>query len=310
MKKVLCTGVAGFLGQNLCRALLKKGYKVSGIDNLSIGKKEWLPYNVSFYEKDVTWIERTQSYFKFDAIIHLASRKIPRYGGADKVLIENTENMKTIISLAIKTGAKLIYLSSSDIYGKQTKFKEDSDSIIGGPDIPRWSYAISKMWSEQLLYSSMADLDFNIIRLFGTYGPYHALSWTAGPQSVFISQALKTEPITIHGDGLQRRCFQYIDDAIDGIIAILESGYNREVFNIGNPHEDISINELAMMVWYIVNPDIKLKYKNIPHSIEKYEEIQSRIPDISKAKRMLGFNPKIMLAEGLRKTIEWQRGQI
>ena len=309
MKKVLCTGVAGFIGQNLCRALLKKGYKVAGIDNLSVGKREWLPHNISFYEKDVTWVKNTQSYFKFDTIVHLASRKIPRYGGADKVLIENTENMKAIISLAVKTGAKLIHLSTSDIYGKQKYFKEDSDSVIGNPDIPRWSYAVSKMWDEQLLYS-MSNLNFNIIRLFNTYGPYYALHWLAGPMSVFISQALKKESITIHGNGTQRRCFQYVDDAIDGIISIMESDYNREIFNIGNPYEDISVNDLAKMIWEMINPDIELRYKNISHSTDKYEEIQSRIPDISKAKRMLGFDPKITLAEGLDKTIEWQKGVI
>lgn len=305
-KRILCTGVAGFLGQNLCRALLKKGYKVAGIDDLSVGTKEWLPYNVSFYEKDVAWVEKTHTYFKFDTIIHLASRKIPRYGGADKVLLENAKTTKAVVSLAMKTGAKLIYLSTSDIYGKQSEFKEGSDSIIGSPDIPRWSYAVSKMWGEQLLYSKM-DLNFNIIRLFGTYGPYHALSWTAGPQSVFISQALKAEPITIHGNGTQRRCFQYVDDAVDGIISVMDSGCSREIFNIGNPREDISINDLAKMIWNKINlgPEFRIKY--IPHSNSKYEEIQSRIPNISKAKRLLGFNPKIMLSEGLDKTIEWQK---
>lgn len=311
MKRILITGIAGFIGQNLCRALLKKGYKVAGIDNLIVGTREWLPHNISFYEKDVAWVKKTQSYFKFDAVIHLASRKIPRYGGAGKVLIENTENMKAIISLAVKTGAKLIHLSTSDIYGKQKEFKESSDSIIGGPDIPRWSYAVSKMWDEQLLYSiPKKDLDFNIIRLFNTYGPYYALHWLAGPLSVFISQALKKEPLTIHGDGTQRRCYQYADDAIDGIVAILESDYNREIFNIGNPYEDISVNDLATLIWQTINPDTELQYKNILHSTDKYEEMQTRIPDISKAKRMLGFNPKIMLAEGLGKTIEWQKGVI
>jgi UDP-glucose 4-epimerase len=308
-KRILCTGIAGFLGQNLCRALLKKGYKVAGIDDLSVGKREWLPHNISFYEKDVAWVKDTQSYFNFDTIVHLASRKIPRYGGADKVLIENTKNMKAIISLASRTGAKLIYLSTSDIYGKQTEFKEESDSIIGSPDISRWSYAISKMWGEQLLYSiPEKNLNFNIIRLFGTYGPYHALSWTAGPQSVFISQALKKEPITLHGDGTQRRCFQYVDEAIGGIISVMESECNREIFNIGNPYEDISINDLAKMIWNRINLGHEFRIKHIPHSNSKYEEIMSRIPDISKAKRMLGFNPKIMLAEGLDKTIEWQKG--
>lgn len=308
MKTVLLTGIAGFLGQNLCRALLKKGYEVSGIDDLSVGRADWLPSEreVNFYSGDIS-ILKNQSCYKFDYVIHLASRKIPRYGGATKALLKNTKASEIVTGLALRHGAKLIYLSSSDIYGKQSEFKETSNSIIGSPDVPRWSYAISKMWSEQLLYSTPKGFDFNIVRLFGSYGPYHALSWTAGPQSVFISQALKQEPITIHGDGTQKRCFQYVDDAVDGIISIMESDYSREVFNIGNPYESVTINRLASTIWSMVNPGKEYLYKYIPHSIEKYEEVLERVPDISKAKRLLNFNPKIMLAEGLEKTIEWQR---
>jgi UDP-glucose 4-epimerase len=241
-KSVLITGIAGFIGQNLSRILLEKGWEIYGVDNLEIGCKEWLPKDIWFEQFDVC--NDLQSMYgpfkdtKYDLIIHLASKKIPRYGGADKVLLENAGMTKSIISFATKTKTKLIYLSSSDVYGKQTGFKETSNFIIGNSDILRWSYAISKIWGEQLLYSTHSSLkgfDFNIIRLFGTYGPYHALSWTAGPQSVFISQALKKEPITLHGDGLQKRCFQYIDDAVDGILRVMESDYKREIFNIGNP---------------------------------------------------------------------------
>jgi len=311
-KKVFITGIAGFLGQNLCRVLTEKGYEVSGVDNLSVGKYEWLPDDIkkTTYIGDVSEFKKRKFYCDIDYIIHLASKKIPRYGGSDKVLLENAKATSAIVDIALKTKAKLIYLSSSDIYGQQSEFKETSGSIIGAPDIMRWSYAISKMWSEQLLYgtySSFKDFNFNIIRLFGSYGPYHALSWTAGPQSVFISQALKQEPITIHGNGSQRRCFQYVDDAVDGIISIMESDCNHEVFNIGNPHEDISINELAAIIWDMVNPYKSFSFKYTPQSTEKYEEVAMRIPDITKAKQMLGFNPKIMLKEGLARTIEWQR---
>jgi len=308
MKTVLITGIAGFLGQNLCRALLKKGYEVSGVDDLSVGRVDWLPSEreVNFYSGDISMLEN-QSCYKFDYVIHLVSRKIPRYGGTTESLLKNTKASEVVTEFALRQGAKLIYLSSSDIYGKQSEFNEASDSIIGSPDIPRWSYAISKMWSEQLLYSTPKDFNFNIVRLFGSYGPYHALSWTAGPQSVFISQALKQEPITIHGNGNQKRCFQYVDDAVNGIISAMESDYNREVFNIGNPKESISINALARMIWDMVNPDKECQYKYIPHSTEKYEEVLERVPDISKARKLLGFEPSVSLFAGLKKTIEWQR---
>ena len=167
------------------------------------------------------------------------------------------------------------------------------------------------MWGEQLIYSSLKKNCFNIIRLFGSYGPYHALSWTAGPQSVFISQALEQKPITLHGSGEQKRCFQYVDDAIDGILRIMETNhYNHEIFNIGNPNEEISIKDLGEMIWYMINPEIKYQYKYVEPSISKYEEIDRRIPVISKANRLLGFEPRIGLKEGLKKTIDWQKRYI
>ena len=305
MKTVLLTGIAGFLGLNLSRAFITKGWQVYGVDNLSVGCGEWLPSMVEFNQYNICF---PIGYFiKFDLIIHLASRKIPRYGSAQDVLCENTTGLLNMVKFAMEANTKFVYLSTSDIYGKNKTFSETSDSIIGQPDIQRWSYAISKMWGEQLLYSTPSHFNFNIVRLFGTYGPYHALSWTAGPQSVFISQALKKEPITIHGDGFQERAFQFVDDAVDGIMRVAESCYEREIFNIGNPYEPISINMLASKIWKMINPDLPAKLTHVLPSKLKYEEIQARVPDISKAKRLLGFDPKVGLGIGLVKTIEWQR---
>jgi len=325
MKKILITGIAGFLGQNLCRALLTKGYTVYGVDDLSIGCREWLPTNVEFNKLDVAlerYYEKTMllgmdgitfTKLEVDCIIHLASRKIPRYGGSDKVLIENTRALQNVIDHAIMTNAQLIYLSTSDVYGKQSDFTESSDSIIGNPTIARWSYAISKMWGEQLLYGKHSvtpnDFTFNIIRLFNTYGPYYAINdWRAGPMSVFISSALKKEPITIHDAGTQQRCFQYVDDAVDGIIRVMESNHSQEIFNIGNPDEAISINGLGRLIWDMINPDYPYQEKTVSPSPHKYEEVQSRIPNITKAQKQLGFYPKVSLCTGLRKTIDWQTG--
>jgi len=310
-KSVLITGIAGFLGQNLSRALLAKDYEVSGIDDLSIGCRAWLPNEVDFWQLDVSFGSWAYRFPEYDYIIHLASAKIPRMGNAELGLLKNTEATYQVIEYIRRTGAKLIYLSSSEVYGKQTEFSETSDFILGNPNISRWSYAISKMWSEQYLYASIIDgLDFNIVRLFGTYGPYHALSWTAGPQSVFISQALRKKPITLHGDGSQKRCFQYIDDAVDGILRIMESNYKYEIFNIGNPNEEISIKALGEQIWNMINPKEKYQHINILHSIDKYEEISSRIPEITKAQKLLRFKPKVSLKEGLAKTIEWQRKEL
>lgn len=304
--KVLITGIAGFLGQNLARAYLEKGWEVFGIDDFSVGTGKWLPKGIEFYCFDIC-DKLQRSMINCDLTIHLASRKIPRNGDSQKTLIENTIGISNVLKNAIDTGAKLIYLSTSDVYGKNTIWEETANLIMGPPDVMRWSYAISKMWGEQLLYSTPEDFNFNIVRLFGSYGPYHALSWTAGPQSVFISQALKKEPMTIHGDGKQKRCYQYVDDAVDGIIRLAESDCRREVFNIGNPDESISADDLSRRIWKMINPGTMRPAVNIPHSAYKYEEILERIPDITKARRLLGFEPKISMEEGLRRTIEWQR---
>lgn len=304
--RVLITGIAGFLGINLAREYLKKGWEVHGIDDLSVGERSWLPNAVYFIKQNISK-EFSLRGIRPNLVIHLASRKIPRDGNSQKGLIENTSGLLRMAKFAYRAKIKFIYLSTSDVYGKNTSWKEDSDLVMGPTDVMRWSYAVSKIWGEQLLYSMPNNFKFNIIRLFGTYGPYHALSWTAGPQSVFISQAIKKEPITIHGDGMQKRAFQYVDDAIDGIIRVAESDYKREVFNIGNPNESITIDDLSRLIWKLVNPTRMRPAINIPHSSYKYEEIPERVPDISKARELLGFEPKISLEEGLRRTIKWQK---
>jgi len=304
--KILLTGCCGLLGQNLARAYLKKDWEVFGIDDLSSGTLEWLPKEVNFMQIDVC-NQAKYLFGAFDLIIHLASRKIPRDGKSFNTLTQNTQGVLNMARYAMGNDSKFIYLSTSDVYGKNTRWDEEADLIMGQTDVMRWSYAATKIWGEHLLFSTPQDFDFQIVRLFGTYGPYHALSWTAGPQSVFISQALKQEPMTIHGDGKQERAYQYVDDAIDGIIKVAESDYSRQVFNIGNPNESISVDDLSRQVWKLINTDKMRPAKYVPQSSYKYEEIPNRIPDISKAKELLGFEPKIRLEEGLRRTIEWQR---
>ena len=309
MKTVLITGVLGFVGQNLSRAFLEKEWEVYGMDNGLIGKPEWLHKDVEFISFDICKPFKQIS-MPIDLIIHLASRKIPRYGLAYDTLLNNTDGLLHTANFAKEINAKYIFLSTSDVYGKNKEFYETSDLIIGPPDVSRWSYAITKMWGEQLLYSMPKEFRFNIVRLFNAYGPYYSLSWMSGPMSVFISQALKKEPITIHGDGSQQRAFQYVSDAVDGIIRVAEYDYNREVFNIGNPNGFVSISLLAQKIWNLINPDEAMKVEYTECSPLKYEDVQTRRPSIEKAKRLLGFNPKVGIDEGLAKTIEWQRGVV
>ncbi len=309
MKRVMISGVAGFIGQNLSRAFLNKGWKVFGIDNLLIGKKEWLHRDVCFFEFD-TCSNHQFPVKKYDLFVHLAARQIPRQESAYNLLCENTQGLKNMAKHAANINARFIYFSTSEVYGKNEHLSETDSSILGTPDISRWSYSVSKIWGEQLLYSMPQHFNFNIIRLFNTYGLFDAPSLTSSPFSIFISQALKKEALTIHSHGQQRRSFQYVDDAVDGVMRIVESDYKREVFNIGNPNEPISIRCLAQTIWDRINPDEKIKLNHVPHSTFKYEEIQKRVPDISRAKEWLGFDPKIGIDEGLKRTIEWQRTAI
>jgi len=329
--RILITGIAGFIGSNLSRALLDRGHIVSGLDDFSSGKEEYLdPRLDQFWVNDMSSGLGIPHGSKYDMIVHLASKKIPREGGADVVLIENIMGMIEVLVSASMLDAKIIFASTSDVYGKQTEFHEGADSIIGPTDVSRWTYAISKLWQEQFLYAH-DEVDFNIIRYFGSYGPYMALNWTAGPAAVFISQALKGEPLTVHGDGTQTRCFSHVDDIVDGTIRLMESDYNREVFNLGNPDEEISMYDFAAKVfgtvYHVVNGsdqvlrdieeyDRNMMYMFLPnirlaeYSKLKYEDVMRRVPDIDKAMLKLGWKPRIGLDEGLRRTIKWQRKEM
>ena len=299
---ILITGCCGFIGSNLSRALIERGNHIFGVDDFSVGKKEYLHPDIDFFQRNLK--------SEVDLILHLASRKIPREGNPDIVLEDNVLSMIKIVEIAQKFDARVIFTSTSEIYGANEYCYEDNNiSLIGSPDVSRWSYAVSKMWCEQYL-NAFPDLKFNIIRLFATYGPYNSMTWRAGPIPVFINQALEQKPLTIHGDGKQKRCFQYIDDAVDGILRVIDYGIDREVYNIGNPYEKISINKLAKRTWDMINPDEKLKCAfQDPIPGVKYQEVNDRVPVIDKARENLGFEPKVELKEGLEKTIEWQRKQ-
>ena len=195
-------------------------------------------------------------------------------------------------------------------------FNEEDDLIIGPSTVDRWSYAVSKLFDEHLSFAYQVEYDIPVVnmRLFGSYGPRHHLSWWGGPQSVFISQILNGEEITIHGDGKQTRSFTYATDTIDGIVAAIEKDEaNGHIFNIGSNYE-ITILNLANLINKLCNKLFnstnELKLKFIPYSSiagKKYEDVRRRIPDITKAKNILGFEPKVKLEEGLTKSIKWQK---
>ncbi len=314
--KILITGAAGFIGSNLAAALLQRGHTVIGLDNLSQG---FLLNMESFQNhKKFRFVEgdiRDEKLLRrvtrgCGVVVHLAAFKIPRYSDAMDTLLINSHGTLAVLDAAAQHKAKVVAASTSDVYGKNPKvpFSEDSDLVIGRPEVKRWSYAISKMFEEQLLfaYHERHGMDIVALRFFGGYGPNQHLTWWGGPQSVFINAAIDNEEIPLHGDGMQTRSFTYISDHVAGIVAAIEKEEaNNQVFNIGNTRE-ITIKDLALLIWGLVRGD-EPKLKLTPYeSFGKYEDVMRRVPDISKARSLLGFEPKVGLEEGLKTTIRWQ----
>jgi UDP-glucose 4-epimerase len=315
--KILITGAAGFIGSNLTKSLLAKGYSVLGLDNLSQGYLLNLAEfqnnrKFRFVEGDIRNSKLLNRLTKgCDVVIHLAAFKIPRYSDAMDTLLINSTGTIAVLDAAAKHKVKVVAASTSDVYGKNSEipFSETSDLVMGRPEVKRWSYAISKMFEEQLMfaYHERYGIDIVPLRFFGGYGPNQHLTWWGGPQSVFMNAAIDNETIPLHGDGMQTRSFTYISDHVDGIIATTENSQaNNQVFNLGNTYE-ISIKDLAIQIWSMIRKNEPAKLAYTPYeSFGKYEDVRRRVPNIEKARSVLGFEPKVDLATGLKITILWQ----
>lgn len=317
--KVIITGVAGFIGSNLAENLLLDGHEIIGIDNLSYGNTGNISRIIKHDKFQFILGDLANPLimkdFHADIIVHLASQKIPRYTNALRTLDENYLMLRNVMNKCVIDGAKIVFASTSDVYGKnaQLPFSEDSDLLLGPTTIKRWAYALSKIYGEHLIiaHNDQYNLNYTICRFFGSYGPNQNLTWWGGPQSVFIGKALNGEPLEIHGDGKQTRTFTYIEDTIEGLKhCIFDEKSTNQIFNIGsNPEAEISITNLARLIWKLIhgeNTEPKLNF--IPYSdFGRYEDVARRIPDINKMKSTFGFNPSWNLETGLLKTIEWQK---
>lgn len=319
-RKILVTGVAGFLGSHLLDQLLAAGHEVVGIDNLSMGKLENISHNFEhkgfqFLQKDITDKATFDNLDNdIDCIVHLAAFKIPRYGKAIDTLKINYQGTENALELARKLNCKCVLASTSDVYGCNPKipFNEDDNSVIGSSKVARWSYAVSKLFDEHLAfaYQDSYGIPVVLLRFFGSYGPRHHLSWWGGPQSVFIEQVLNDGEITIHGDGLQTRSFTFVSDTVAGIYAAtVKPEANGEIFNIGSDRE-ITILDLAKTIKQLSNTPGELQLKFVPYESftgRKYEDVRRRVPDSSRCEQILGVKAVVTLEEGLSRTIAWQR---
>ena len=312
MTKSLVTGAAGFLGSHLVDALLAAGHEVVGVDNFCTGNKENLAHlqdtkQFKFHELDVSLglSDLTQS--KFDSIFHLASpASPPQYMElALETMQVNTTGTAHLLKLSQATGARLLFASTSEIYGDPLEHPQ-TESYWGNvnPIGPRSVYDEAKRFGETLLahYDQTGLADTVIIRIFNTYGP--RLDPNDGRVvSSFLRDGILGKPLQVFGDGKQTRSFCYVSDLITGIIAAMESGISGPV-NLGNPNE-FTLLELAEKVGETLNIEPVIEFQSLPT-----DDPRMRCPDISYAKSALGWEPKIELTQGLALTAQWLKTQI
>jgi UDP-glucose 4-epimerase len=318
MKQILITGVAGMLGSHLLDALLERGNKVIGIDNLSYGKMENIAHNLenenfSFYRVDVRDIDTLKILSKdVDWIVHLAAvKKINESQSAIDTLTVNVEGTKNVLEVAKMWGCKVIFASTSDVYGTSPDIplKEDGDLVIGPSMIKRWSYAVSKLYGEQLCFSYYKDygVPIVILRYFGAFSHRSSFLWSGGHIPIFIHAILNDEEVIIHGDGKQTRSMAYVSDLVDGTILAMEcEDAIGQIINIGND-EELSVLDTAYLIHRIANTGRELRLRFVPFEEvfgQGYKDIMRRVPDLTKAKKILGYSPKVKLEEAIKFTIE------
>jgi len=312
MKKTLVTGAAGFLGSHLVDVLLAAGKEVVGVDNFCTGNKANLAHlqdskQFKFHELDVSLGLGDLINSKFDSIFHLASpASPPQYMElALETMQVNTTGTQHLLKLSQSTGARLLFASTSEIYGDPLEHPQN-ENYWGNvnPIGPRSVYDEAKRFGETLLahYDQAGLADTVIIRIFNTYGP--RLDANDGRVvSSFLRDGILGKPLQVFGDGKQTRSFCYVSDLITGIIAAMDSGISGPV-NLGNPNE-FTLLELAERVGETLNIEPVIEYQSLPT-----DDPRMRCPDISYAKSALGWEPKIELAEGLQLTADWMITQI
>jgi UDP-glucuronate decarboxylase len=308
MKTILVTGGAGFIGSHLCEKLLELGNKVICLDNFFTGNKKNIEHllknkNFRLVEHDI--IEPYFSQEKIDQIYNLACPASPVHYqlNAVRTVKANTIGVINMLGLAKAQKARILQASTSEVYGNPLEHPQ-KESYWGNVncDGPRACYDEGKRCAETLFfdYQRMNKVDIKVVRIFNTYGPKMAIN-DGRVVSNFIIQALRGENINIYGDGSQTRSFCYVDDLVDGLIAMMAKEKFSGPVNLGNPGE-FTVKELADKALELTGSKSKIVYTKLPA-----DDPARRKPDISLAKEKLGWRPKVKLDEGLIKTIEYFR---
>ncbi|CAL68228.1 UDP-glucuronic acid decarboxylase family protein [Christiangramia forsetii] len=307
-KRILITGAAGFLGSHLCDRFLKEGYEVIGMDNLITGDLKNIEHlmkmqNFEFHHHDITKFVHVAG--NLDYILHFASPASP----IDylKIPIQTLKvgsfGTHHCLGLAKEKNARILIASTSEVYGDPLVHPQNEEyygnvNAIG----PRGVYDEAKRFQESITmaYHRFHGLETRIARIFNTYGPRMRLN-DGRVIPAFIGQALRGEDLTVFGDGSQTRSFCFVDDQVEGIYRLLLSDYSEPV-NIGNPDE-ISILDFADEIIRLTGTDQKIVFEELPK-----DDPMQRQPDISRAREILDWEPKISRAEGMRITYDYFRG--
>jgi dTDP-glucose 4,6-dehydratase len=307
--RIVITGAAGFIGSHLSETLLDRGHSVVGIDNLLTGSTANIAHLANrdflFIKHDVTNYIYVEGHV--DAVLHWASPASPidYLELPIPTLKVGALGTHKALGLAKEKKARFVLASTSEVYGDPLEHPQ-KETYWGNvnPIGPRGVYDEAKRFAEAMTtaYHRFHGLDAKIVRIFNTYGPRMRLK-DGRAVPAFMSQALRGEDVTIFGSGQQTRSFCYVSDLVDGIIRLMESNVNEPV-NIGNPHE-MTIEAIAKTIIRLTGSSSRIVYRPLPEDDPKVRQ-----PDITRARTLLGWEPKVPLEEGLAKTLEYFRTQV
>ena len=325
--KVLVTGAAGLIGSHLCDKLLEIGCEVVGVDNLSYGNVDNLPNheNFNFIKKSCTEdfsrlsndcmceVSCGCDLSGFHYVFHLASYKktYPKVGFENKVtssdvMVNNSKMIKQVSDFCKQDGSRLIFTSTSDVYGSHKTFNEEDSVSITKTDVERQSYSLVKLFEEQVLLNlyNQDELNVSIARIFGCFSERSNKKWSGGHVPLFIDRAQKNEDIVIHGDGKQTRSMAYVGDIVDGLISMMDNFdvCNGDIFNLGTS-EEMSVLEHAKIIKKITSSESKIIFITEEEAHGSYKDIRKRKPNLNKSLEVLGYKPKYNFEKTLQRVI-------
>lgn len=315
---VLVTGGAGFIGSHLVDRLRHEGRDVTVLDDFSTGRRDNIVdaerAGVRIVQGSVLDADLVDELVGENALVfHLAAAVGVRYIVDDPLgsVLTNVRGTEHVLASAERHRSRVVLASTSEIYGRNTKvpFREDDDRVLGPTWMHRWSYSTAKAIDEHLAFAYVErGLRVAIVRYFNSYGPRIDESGYGSVVARFVAQALAGRSLTVHGDGGQTRCFTYVSDTVEGT---LRCGSREEalgkVFNIGATHE-VSILELAEKIVAATGSTSAIEFVPYETSYPRgFEDTRRRVPDVSRAREILGFEALVALEDGMRRTVEWCR---